>query len=151
MAQYIFDTNIFNRILDGNIDPIFISNKVKLRATHVEIDELKATSNKERRQKLLKVFEAIAPVQVSTESAVWGVSKWGKAKWTKEDNLYQLILDALNTANGGRKSNIQDALIAETAIFNKLTLVTEDIDLSEVAKKYGCEVISLEIFLQQIA
>ncbi len=141
MSGYIFDTNIFNRILDGQFDLNSISGEVKLFATHIELDEIRNTRNCERRSQLLSVFEAIDSKKIPTESAVWDVSNWDEAKWTVDDNLYEPIVKALDAKNGGKGNNVQDALIAETAIRNNLTLVTEDGDLAIIARGNGGNVI----------
>jgi predicted nucleic acid-binding protein len=46
-------------------------------------------------------------------------------------------LDKLNQLNKAKSNNIQDALIAETALANDLTLVTEDRDLSQIVTDFG--------------
>lgn len=150
MAGYIFDTNIFNRIADGDVDAVAISAAANLYATHIELNELQRTRKDERREQLLRVFDAIGPKRIPTESAVWGVSEWGGSKWTAEDNLYQPIVEALNAENGGKPNNTHDALIAEAAIRNGLALVTEDTDLAKVAKKHGGVVIDLRQLLEEL-
>lgn len=151
MPQYILDTNIFNRALDGQFDLGVLKSGVELFATHIELNELENTKNPERRAALLEVFRIAGPEQIPTESAVWGISEWGAAKWTSDDNLYQPIVNALNEKNGGKPNNAHDALIAETAIRNRLILVTEDGDLSEIASMYGAEVLGIEAFHRQTA
>ena len=59
MLMYMFDTNIFNRILDGAIDICELRGRVHFYATHIQLDELKATSNVPRRQELLAVFKEV--------------------------------------------------------------------------------------------
>lgn len=54
--------------------------RAKFYATHVQIDELKNTSNDARRAALLKVFEEITNITVPTESFVLGSSQLGEAK-----------------------------------------------------------------------
>lgn len=148
MSRYIFDTNIFNRIADGAIDAAELGGATNLFATHIELNELQRTGRDERRDRLLRVFEAVGPKRIPTESAVWGVSEWGGGKWTADDNLYQPIVEALNAENGGKPNNTHDALIAETAIRNDLTLVTEDRDLAKVAVQHGGVVLDFSRFLQ---
>jgi hypothetical protein len=82
------------------------------------------------------------PGVMPTESAVWGVSKWGEAKWTAPDTLLDKMLAALNARNKGKKNNVQDVLIAETALLNQFALVTADADLAEVMKMFGGTVVT---------
>lgn len=150
MSRFILDTNIFNRILDTGIRGPFNSG-VELFATHIELDELRNTRNFERRKNLLDVFQEIGSKQIPTESAVWGVSKWGHAKWTSVINLYTSVLNALNAKNGGKRNNMHDALIAETAIRNNLTLVTEDRDLADVTTDHRGTSINLSSFMETLS
>jgi hypothetical protein len=156
----MFDTNVFNHVLDGMAELSGFVGRAKFYATHVQIDELKKTSNDARKVVLLKVFEVITDIRVptesfilgssqlgeaklggeqpiTTESAVWGISKWGRCKWTASDNLYKLIKSELDRLNESRPNNVQDSLIAETSIKNGFTLVTHDRDLFWITTKFG--------------
>lgn len=137
MQSYMFDTNIFNHILDGEVDLSGFVGRAKFYATHVQIDELNKTSNDGRRAALLRVFQEVSSIPVPTESAVWGVSKWNQCKWTPSDNLYQPIKSKLDQLNKNKPNNVEDALIAETAIKNGFTLVTHDCDLFRVTTEFG--------------
>jgi predicted nucleic acid-binding protein len=76
---------------------------------------------------------------------VWDVSSWDECKWGNDgDNLYEVIRDDLNKFRN-KPNNIQDALIAETAIRNALVLVTNDKDLKNVAQKHGATVQDIRI------
>lgn len=138
MPSYMFDTNIFNRILDGVVAITKFREKAHFYATHVQLDELKATSNTQRRQELISVFEEVAGNnKVPTESFVLGVSRLDEAKLGDEENdLYSKIKTELDKRNKNKPNNIQDALISETAIKNKITLVTEDTDLLAITKSF---------------
>jgi predicted nucleic acid-binding protein len=160
MQSYMFDTNVFNHILDGMADLSGFVGRAKFYATHVQIDELQKTADEQRKTALLRVFEVVTNVKiptesfvlnasrldeaklggeqpVPTESAVWGVSKWGQCKWTPSDNLYQPIKSKLDQLNKSKANNVEDALMAETAIKNGFTLVTHDGDLYKVATEFG--------------
>lgn len=155
----MFDTNVFNHVLDGMAEPSGLVGRAKFYATHVQIDELKKTANDARKVALLKVFEVITDIRVptesfilgssrlgeaklggeqpiTTESAVWGVSKWGRCKWTASDNIYKPIKSELDRLNECKPNNVQDSLIAETSIKNGFTLVTHDRDLFWVTTKF---------------
>ncbi|PWB81404.1 MAG: hypothetical protein C3F08_02000 [Candidatus Methylomirabilota bacterium] len=138
MPGYMFDTNIFNRILDGAVEIGRFRGEAHFYATHVQLDELKATSNVQRRQQLLAVFEEVAGNnQISTESFVLNVSCLNEAKLGNEkDDLFSRIKTELDKKNGSKPNNIQDVLIAETALKNGFTLVTHDSDLFFVATKF---------------
>jgi predicted nucleic acid-binding protein len=138
MPSYMFDTNIFNRILDAVVAITKFREKAHFYATHVQLDELKATSNTQRRQELISVFDEVAGNnKIPTESFVLGVSRLDEAKLGDEENdLYSKIKTELDKRNKNKPNNIQDALISETAIKNKITLVTEDTDLLAITKSF---------------
>ena len=156
----MFDTNIFNHILDGDIDITDLADRASFCVTHIQRDELNNTKDVERRARLVRVFEA--PIQnhvptesfvldtsrlgeaklggeniLSTASAVYGVSKYGRAKYTAEDNLYTPIKSRFDQVNRNKPDSVQDASIAETAIKNNHTLITQDSDLNKVATEFG--------------
>lgn len=160
IPSYMFDTVVFNRILDGALDIGAFVGKARFYATHIQLDEINETSKPQRRQALLEVFNRITgrkvPTEslvlgvsrldearlgggniVPTESLVWGVSAWGQAKWGDADGLYTAFKTELDTLNKSKPNNVQDTLIAETAIKNRFDLVTDDVDLCTVTKKFG--------------
>ena len=160
MSSYMFDTNIFNHILEGMAGLTGFVDRAKFYATHVQIDELKKTSNEGKRIALLRIFEEVTngrvPTEsfvlgasrldeaklggeqlVPTESAVWGVSRYGQCKYTASDNLYEPLKSKLDAANKAQPNNVQDALIGETAIKNGFTLVTHDRDLFWATTEFG--------------
>ena len=100
MKIYMFDTNIFNHILDGSLDFEDLAGKALYCVTHIQLDEINNTKNPERRAKPNRIFGEFIQDAISTESfglnssrlgqaklggeniiptgsAVWGVSKWG--------------------------------------------------------------------------
>ena len=126
----MLDTVIFNRVLDGKIN-LSMLNKHIIYATHIQYDELSNTKNEDRRQGLLQVFKRIDPNRSSTESFITGTSRCGGAR-VGDGNLYTDIRTKLDSKNNCKQNNVNDALIAETSIKNKFTLVTDDNDLIAV-------------------
>ena len=139
MRIYMFDTNIFNRILDGAIEISGFRGRAHFYATHIQLDELKATSNVQRREELLAVFEeVVGNNKIPTESFSLDVSWLDEAKLgDKENDLCSQIKTELDKLNNNKTNNIQDSLITETAMKNGLTLVTHDSHLFFVATKFG--------------
>ena len=133
------DTNVINWLVDGRIQPNHLPSDGDFVATHVQRDELAKTEDDGRRAQLLGKFAKTIDREVPTESVVAGVSRVGLAK-VSDGKLYYSLRNALDTRNKGKRSNTQDALIAEVAIENSWTLITADRDLVEVAKQHGCEV-----------
>ena len=157
----MLDTNVFNHLLDGRIDGHLLAG-AKLYVTHIQHDEINRTSDPARRGALLEMVASVmgkcvvtsscvadvsaadyagASADVPTESAVWGVSKWGQAKWGSGEDLLSPMRAELDALNKSKKNNIQDVLIAETALKQGFVLVTSDRNLAEVMRKFGGEVI----------
>jgi predicted nucleic acid-binding protein len=137
--NYILDTCTFNDLLDGKFHLANISSDGRFLATHIQRDELMATLDEARRNRLASKFEEVNPVFVPTETFCCDVSRLdGWAKWGAGYLFGELrtFLDARKK----RRNNTQDALIAEVAIANGFTLVTSDADLADAATKYGARV-----------
>ena len=146
MNHYMFDTNIFNEILDQKIDVSSITN-ASLYVTHIQLNEIQATKREERRNQLLQTFHEVDKEAIATESAAWDVSEWDNSKWGSEKSLCQPIAKRLGELNKKKKNNTQDALIAETAIVNNQILVTNDKDLQDVISEFGGKVTDLNTFM----
>lgn len=151
----MFDTNIFNAILDGSVELDKFRTRYMLYVTHVQEDELSATITIDRRKKLLEVFKKALSSDTSgadesvlpTETMVWDVSRWGNSKWGANGGQYQLIKDKLDKRNKNKPNNVRDALIAETAIINQLILVIHDGDLFSVISEIGGYATNLPMLL----
>jgi len=150
--KYIFDTNAFNNFLDAQDNTPLHS--VSILATHVQLAEIKATKDDERRNCLLNVFSEITDEVKKTESMVFplifGAQKFG-------DGTYENLLESLNqevsqfsTKKRLKKENghSNDAQIAEVALKNKYTLVTDDNELIKVFENYGGKVLRYAKFIE---
>lgn len=119
-------------------------NEFKLYATGIQIGELEKTPDLKRRNQLSEVFHKIKPGLLPTDSCVWDVSSWEECKWG-EGNIYAEILKNLElrqrNPTAKHASNIKDALVAETAIKQNLTLITADSFLAEVIELLGGTVV----------
>ncbi|MFT5485310.1 MAG: putative nucleic acid-binding protein [Paracoccaceae bacterium] len=146
----IFDTNIFNRILDREVPVEAFSHQVSAYVTHVQRDEINNTRKDDRREQLANKFTDVIPDNeniIPTRSAVWGVSNWGQSMWAEDDLCMTLKLEL--DKKKSKKNNNKDALIADTAIKGKYVLVTEDRDLKEVTELHGGECWTLNEMLEQ--
>ncbi len=172
MKAYMFDTNIFDEILNREIDMASFISKARFYATHVQFDEINKTPDEEKKAKLLKVFKEATALSVPTEtfvldisqldgaklsgesfvpteSAVYGISKNGLAKYSQSNNKYKTILSMLDKLRK-KDNNMQDALIAETAIINKYILVTHDKNLLKVVTELGAPCEKFHQVLQEL-
>jgi hypothetical protein len=76
----MFDTNVFNRILDCVIPLQTLTGRVVAHATHIQRDEINNTKNPERRTALAKMFTDVIVESAPTDSFVLGVSRLGEAR-----------------------------------------------------------------------
>ena len=146
MNGYMFDTNVLNEILDGKVDPSQFTGK-NCFVTHIQHDEIQATSNPTRRSLLESLFSLLPQEELPTESLVLDVSRFDKAKLS-DGVLHAQLQSRLNKLNKGKRNNLQDVLIAETALSNDLTLVTHDRDLFRVTTEFGGAVCNLQHLLR---
>jgi predicted nucleic acid-binding protein len=139
----MLDTNIFNKVLDGQVG-VDIFSKCSIYITHVQHDELEATKKDLRRKQLLEIFNLIEKKKIPTESGIFGVSRFDEAKFS-DGKLYEQIKKKLDAVKK-KPNNIQDALIAETAIEKSLILITTDRALQEIVCKLNGKAMSLSEF-----
>ncbi len=138
--KYVVDTCIINKLIDGEINVVDLPSIGSFVASHIQIDEINKTQDSERRAQLFLKFSEVSPKIIPTESGVWGVSRWGQAKFSDGVKLNELK-QYLNSLNNSKPNNINDALIAETAIVNGYTLLTSDRHLAEVVEMLGGKVV----------
>jgi rRNA-processing protein FCF1 len=141
VPAFMVDTCVFNWLLDGKIQRAALPSGGRFAITHIQMDELNKIQDEERRVRLSLLVHATMKCEViPTQTFVFDVSRWDHACWG-DGELFNKIRDELDAANKRRKSNTQDALIAETAIQNGYTLITADGGLKWAAEKHGGVVI----------
>jgi len=152
---FMFDTNIFNHILDRSIDLDALPRNFRYFVTHIQEDEIEKTKEKypERWEELRKIFVSILQEKIATESFALNISRLGHAKLS-DGVLYDRLLselEKLDRRTGKKHNNVNkacDVLIAETCIKNGLILVSNDENLREVIRANGGWAISLDQFLR---
>ena len=150
MTKFMFDTKAFGKILKMKSPHDLLAGKHEYFITHVQKDELEATTDDRIRNQLLTVFHAIPQNAIPTESAVFDFSRFDMAKFG-DGLVYPHVLNELNKRKPmERENNIKDALIAETATKNGILLVTEDKALREVVLKMGGLAIDFSAYEQII-
>jgi len=155
-GRFLLDTSIFNKIVDLGVPPSKFEG-VSLFVTHLQADELSATSSEIRRATLLRALVQVAPANLPTKSAAWDVSSWDEAGWGDDDGVYETLLvaiqagDKTNRKMKALENQVRDALAAETAIKNQLILVTSDVVLADATLASGGQAISFEEFMTKIS
>lgn len=140
--KVMFDTNVFNHLLDGQIQPSDIPKGWEPIATHIQWDELNATKNEGRRADLLETFNDQVTIKVKTSSAIWGVSTWDESSWTGPESRYDEIVASLDSIRS-KPNNSSDALIGDTCLQNGFVLVTNDRALREIVDRLGGKSVDL--------
>ncbi len=135
----MLDTSLFNRVVDGAYAIDRLPRDAPFFITHIQRDELNATSNISRKMLLLETLGMLHPESLPTESGVVGVSRVGEFK-ASEAVTYEAIKAAMLKAQP-QKDHTNDSLIAETAILNGYTLVTSDGNLGNIVESFGAKVL----------
>jgi predicted nucleic acid-binding protein len=150
-GAYMLDTTEFNAVAKGELPLSAIAGR-RLFVTHVQLDEINKTPCERMRAQLRAAFEDIAAENLPTESIVLGVSRLGQGKFPAADSDFaamRKMLEALDKASAKRRLNQAcDILIAETAIRNKLTLVSGDPNLRKVTIEFGGHAIDRKKFMR---
>jgi predicted nucleic acid-binding protein len=148
MDAYMFDTNIFNTILDEAFAVESISANMVLYVTRVQFDEISNTTKKERRARLLATFEEVPQAMTGTDTFLMNESL------INQDSIGPAIIfnALLETLDSKKKkpNNPRDALIGETAINRRHTLVTDDGDFREAVIEHGGSAISWPEFKKRL-
>lgn len=143
MKGFMFDTNIFNCLLDGEINPGTLPD-VKIHFTFEQVDELKNTNDIDRKEKLLSYFALCDPLETSIATFVLGNARLDQTQ-IGGGLLYRKILESLDSKKK-KTNNFVDALIAESSYLNGLTLVSDDKKLIETCLEMDIPAISLDQF-----
>jgi hypothetical protein len=122
MKTFMLDSNIFDKIINNEklkIRMLELKNtkQIKILTTHIQIDELGATSDIAKRGKLLECANEICEC-IPTMGVVLGVSRIGMARLSDGEEIEKI-----------RERNLKrtrDALISSTASSDADFLVTEE-------------------------
>lgn len=158
--KFLFDSNIFDQILKDRMS-LPPAGTCRLLATRIQIAELSATPDVEKRSKLLAVFREVGPELPLTSSFAFDIEGAGfnQANWNDGTGNYERMLEQLKALDSkarkrkGRDGSgqIRDVLIAETAMKNGAILVTVDKNLRAVVEKFGGRAIDFEQFCLETA
>jgi len=138
---YMLDTNVFDRVLDGEIS-ISSFGGHRLLVTDIQRDELSKTTDDVRRTALLATFEAISPEVGLASSFAFDIEGAGfdQAYWNDGSEKFEKMRKRLRELDRNNKKPLnqeRDILIAETAIKNGVTLVSDDRNLRQVVSEFG--------------
>lgn len=145
MRKIMFDSNIFDKL------PEFIdllhksSTQYEYYVTTIQIDELCEIPDSKidiRKRNILMLADLRARLVPISVCVLNGRARFGYAR-LGEGEVYRKILNE-------NSSNIDDAIIADTAAFEGCTLITEDSKFYGKMKTNDYDVMSFSDFLQTL-
>ncbi|MCG6153139.1 hypothetical protein [Leptospira bandrabouensis] len=139
-TKILFDTNVFNEILDGKI-PFPNPNKYTFYASPLQLAEIHNTKNISRKEDLLRIYNIINPEIFGLKSMIWGYMTWNTMQWNETGGEEISILKQKLDGKKKKSNNIEDSLIAEVAIAENILFVTNDQLLYEVMQEMNQRVI----------
>ena len=88
MIRIAIDTNIIDTILDNpgflqEIHSAGTTDALILITNHPLHDEVSATTDADKRTRLLAASEALPKKEVHPHGALWGMCQWGQASWER--------------------------------------------------------------------
>jgi len=138
-TKYAVDTSVFNWLAESKIKKSSLPSDGGFAITHVQVDEINETNDKEKRARLVLIQTALACKLLPTQTFLADFSRPDHARHG-DGRLFTALKHTLDILNGNKKNNSRDALIAEAAIAKGLTLLTADGDLKSATEKHGGKV-----------
>lgn len=128
MKPYMFDSTTFSHLVgDG---PVLnrLRDRGRYFVTHIQHDEIGRAFDPERRELLARMFELVAFESDATKGS-------------------EAIQENLNRRKRTRH-NVHDAIIAETCVEKKITLVTDNEALAQLVQELGGTSVGIGELLQ---
>ncbi|WP_432015611.1 hypothetical protein [Streptomyces cucumeris] len=147
MRRFVLDSNAIDPIADipGAYEvtrKAIDDNKIELLITHVNIDEIAAVPDLERRSSLLLILCDLGKL-VPTGAAVLDYSRLNFCRLHDDE-------EATEALRSGNIDHTRDALIAVTAEVEDCTLVTNERRLTNRARDRGIEVLTTQELLAEL-
>lgn len=135
---FMLDTSTINWILDQKVSAGDWTLRRPVFVTDVQLLELMQTPLPERRESLMGVLSILRPSVIRPDALAPMAYDFGLGL---EEETYRSLgrqAPLMAAALGGRfERNFRDALIAEAALANALTLVTAYAKLARMARSFG--------------
>ena len=145
--KYIFDTNVFDFILDNNIDISAIKELGTLYTTNVQFSELSKIPDEDRRNKLLEIYDRLESIKITLKSGIW----IDDLRWDDEQPWVDAISEECENLTGNSINKPwKDALIGEVAKLEGVILVTNDSGFISKARTNNISVIETDILLKHL-
>lgn len=147
MRRFVLDSNAIDPIADSSgayeaTRTAIDDGKIELLITHVNIDELAAIPDLQRRSFLLLLLCDLGTL-VPTGAAVVDYSRLNFCRLNDDE-------EATEALRSGNIDHTRDALIAVTAEFEQCALVTNERRLTNRARDRGIEVLTTRDLLAEV-
>jgi predicted nucleic acid-binding protein len=144
MRRYLVDSMIFDRIIETEgaaelVERLTDQGTLALVATHIQDDEHAEIRKREK----AAAIAGVPRENVPTYGFILGTSRLGMARLSEEEPI-----ESLRGANWSNYTH--DALIAATAQFAGIPLVTDDRRLARRAGDRGIEILGWEKFHKRL-
>lgn len=141
--KIILDNNIVNYLRNDDDFDVLIS-KLETTEYYVSasvIDEFNNISDEERDKRYLCFFRLLklSPIPVEDSVMAWDISRFGTSR-SGPGIVYTKIKEAMDQRKH-KKNNPNDAILADTAVSNGLTLLTNDRNLFDAMNLFGYKAI----------
>ena len=141
--SFLLDTNVFDFLLNENIDISVLTDLGEYYTTNVQFSELKNVPDKTLRDKLLRLYSDLPQTKIILESGIWIDDLYWDDDQLWRDEIGQTARDL---AGNSENKPWKDALIGEIAKINNLILVTNDSSFRNKAKFIGISVMRIDEF-----
>lgn len=143
--KYLLDTNFFDYVLDHDIAIYEFSELGEYYTSNVQYSELQNLQNQSRKKRLLEIYRALPQTKLPIQSGIWlDDLHWDDDElWNDEVGDLIILFTDSSTSKPWK-----DALIAEIAKYEELTIITNDKKFTSRARKIGINVISAMTFFK---
>lgn len=137
--SYILDTDIIDKLVDGDILLDDLPTDRPLVAVHAQMRRLASAGNEAHRMRLLSKFERFTGHIGTTGTVMKDGAPWEQLQLCNGAR-FRKLKEGLQERGDGQ-SNARDVLLADMAISNKLILITTNSYLAEVVCSLGGEAV----------
>jgi rRNA-processing protein FCF1 len=143
MSDFLFDTNVFDYMLENGISPEAATAKGQIFVTNVQISEIANIPDESRRRNLQAIANVLSPKKLLLESGVW----CDDLRWDDHQPWRDDTTPAFDDIRGESNSTM-DAMIGDVAHRDGLVLVSNDRRLRGFAADAGISVLTTAEFFR---
>ena len=144
MTKYFLDTNVFDFIIDNNIDIVALQLRGTFYTSNIQESEIKNTKNIDKLNKLLKAYNSLKQEKLLLSSGIWLDDLYWDDEQPWVDEIGEIAIKLIGNT---KKKPWKDALMGEIAKLNNLVLVTNDDKLLKRASLHNIKAITTRQFI----